>query len=95
MKNYSVTKTRASQQPIKRVTSLPVISRKTAKNDDIKTTNKPVYDEIDVLLDEEGETATLKVATNRIEPIVRYKIASAKLPYQPPATRIMKKAYQR
>lgn len=79
----------------KRVSSLPVIRNQTAKNGDLSTKNKPVYEEIDVLLDEEGDTGTLQIATNRIEPIVRYKIASAKLPYQPPATRIMKKAYHR
>ena len=38
---------------------------------------------------------TLSLATNRIEPIVPYRIASGKLPYQPPETRIMKKAYHR
>ena len=38
---------------------------------------------------------TLSLSTNRIEPITTYRIASSKLPYMGPETKIMKKAYHR
>ena len=60
---------------------------------------KPVYTDISVIIDnDEGtdpEPFSLKINTNRLEPILPYKIASAKLPYRQPETRIIKKAYQR
>lgn len=74
---------------------MPAFRNKISQQEKKSSKIQPVYDEIDVLLDDGGETATIQIATNRIEPIVRYKLASAKLPYQPPATRIMKKAYHR
>jgi len=50
--------------------------------------NAPVYTEVEI----DGEKTTLSVATNRIEPIVPYRVASSKLPH---VKEELKKAYHR
>jgi hypothetical protein len=53
-----------------------------------KKKNAPVYTEVEI----DGEKTTLSVATNRIEPIVPYRVASSKLPH---VKEELKKAYHR
>jgi hypothetical protein len=82
-----------SKSPVtvrKRVSSLPVLSSSSKLPPLLKSVKKkkpnPIYTDVSVILDnDEGtdpEPFTLKINTNRIEPILPYKIASAKLPYR-------------
>lgn len=79
------------------------ISRSSSRNSKRLTALKPwienpktdsaIYTDVEIDLVESGSKATLSVSTNRLEAIIPFKMASAKLPYKNDQT--IQKAYLR
>ena len=58
-------------------------------------TDSAIYTDVEIDLVESGTKAFLSVSTNRLEAIIPFKMASAKLPYQKPQDQPIQKAYLR